>query len=92
MELKLRRKFRIAIIIWLVGGVLLALGAVYLTENLLILFILLALIVGGYCLSLKCPSCGKAVLHNPVKIFGSELYFWTAWIPTKCTKCGEKIE
>ena len=92
MELKLRKKFRIAIIIWLVGGVLLALGTVYLTENLLILFILLALFVGGYCLSLKCPSCGKSVLHNPVKIFGAELYIWTAWIPKKCTKCGEKIE
>ena len=92
MELKLRKKFRIAIITWLIGGVLLALGAVYLTENLLILFILLALIAGGYCLSLKCPSCGKAVLHNQVNIFGSELYIWTAWIPKKCTKCGENIE
>jgi predicted RNA-binding Zn-ribbon protein involved in translation (DUF1610 family) len=88
----LRKKFRIAIIGWIISGVSLALGALYLTENLLVLLIVVAVIIGGYCLSLKCPNCGKAVLHNPVKLFGMEFHMWTAWIPKNCTKCGEKIE
>lgn len=88
----LRKKYRIAIISWIISGVSLGLGALYLTENFLVLLIIIAVIIGGYCLSLKCPNCGKAVLHNPVNLLGIEFHMWTARLPKNCTKCGEKIE
>lgn len=69
-------------------GTVFGLGSMYLTEYLFILFILLFLIVGCYTFTLKCPKCGKCVLHNPIKLFGIEFYIWTSWVPKKCTKCN----
>lgn len=84
----MRLKFRIAILIWMTSGSILALGTIYLTEYLLIPLIIITFLIGGYCLSLRCPNCRKPVLHNPVKIFDMELYIWTSSIPSKCSKCG----
>ena len=87
----LRSKYRIAIFVWIVGGSILLLGTLYLTQYLLIPLIIVTFIIGGYSLSLKCPICGKPVLHNRVKIFGLELNIWTSWIPKRCTRCGNNF-
>jgi hypothetical protein len=87
----LRKNYRIIVAMWIVIGSVLMIGSAYIGEHILILLLLFTAGVGVYCLTLKCPSCGKPVLHNPVKILGNEVYIWTSWIPKTCTKCGEKL-
>ena len=67
-------------------GSLLGLGAMYLTEAFLIPLFIVAILIGGYCMSLRCPNCRKPVLLNPV--VGARFPIWTIWIPRKCSKCG----
>jgi hypothetical protein len=86
-----RAKFRITLLVWMVSGFILLFGTVYLTEYFLVPLIVVAFVLGGYCLKLKCPYCGKPVLYNPIKVFGTELRIWTSWIPKKCTKCGKGL-
>ncbi len=74
--------------IWLISGFLLLIGAMDITPYFLILLFLVLGIVGFYELSLRCPSCRKRILYNPINIFGKEIYIWTSWVPKKCTKCG----
>jgi hypothetical protein len=88
----LRKRFRTIVTLWFLLGSLLLLSSMYIGGYSLIFLFLTALVFAIYCISLKCPSCGKAVLHNPIKIFGVEVYIWTAWVPKKCTKCGERLE
>ena len=88
----LRKRFRTILVLWFLFGSLLLLSSMYIGSYSLLLLFLTALVFAIYCISLKCPFCGKALLHNPVNLFGMEIYMWTAWIPKKCTKCGEKIE
>lgn len=88
----IRTKYRLSMITWFISGAILSLGAIYISEYFLIPLIIVLFIVGLYTLSLKCPSCGKRVLHNPVKILGMEFYIWTSWIPKYCTKCGEPLK
>lgn len=48
--------------------------------------------LGFRALSLKCPSCGKSVLNNPIKLFGTEIYIITSHVPDKCTRCGTDLD
>jgi len=64
----------------------------YIAEIFLIPLIGLQFLLGGYTMLLKCPTCSKAVLHNPVEIFGIKLNIWTSWIPKHCSKCGTELE
>ena len=91
-SLSVRARYRLALITWFVSGAILSLGAIYISEYYLIPLIITLFIVGIYTMSLKCPSCGKRVLHNPVKILGIELYIWTSWIPKFCTKCKKPLK
>lgn len=86
-----RAKFRITLMVWMVSGFILLFGTVYLTEYFLVPLIVVAFMFGVYCLKLKCPNFGKPVLHNPIKIFGTEMHIWTSWIPKKCSKCGKEL-
>ena len=47
--------------------------------------------LGFRALSLKCPSCGKPVLNNPIKLFGTEIFIITSHVPDKCTRCGTSL-
>ena len=87
---KIRTRYRIAIFLWFINGTAFILGALYITKYFLIPLFVLFIGIGLYTISLKCPNCGKRVLHNPVTIFGVELYIWTSWIPKRCSKC--KVE
>ena len=40
---------------------------------------------------LRCPNCKKAVLNNPITVFGVEMHIWTVRIPKNCTRCGEPL-
>jgi len=90
-NLPIRTKYRIAILIWFIGGSVLLLGTIYLTQYFLVPLLILFCAIGIYVLSLKCPNCRKRVLHNPVTIMGKEFNIWTSWIPTKCTQCGRDL-
>lgn len=89
--MNIRTKYRLSLVMWLLSGSALGLGAMYITEYFLIPLFIVTLAIGGYCISLKCPNCGKPVLHNPLQIFGMDFYIWTSRIPKKCTKCGVQL-
>ena len=72
-----RAKFRATLLLWMVSGLIFSFGTVYLTEYFLVPLIVVAFMFGVYCLKLKCPNFGKPVLHNPIKIFGTEMHIWT---------------
>lgn len=91
-RLKLRTKFFLITVIWLGGGSVLLLMTIKLGEIFLIPLILLQIVLGGYSMFLKCPECGKPVLHNPISIFGIKFNAWTAWIPENCSKCGTELK
>src|SRR5262249_31326653 len=46
--------------------------------------LLLFLIVGSiaiYLIRVKCPTCGKPVLYNPIRFLGVSVWIWTCWVP-----------
>ena len=57
-------------------------------REFMLTFFMLFIALGFYTMSLKCPSCKKPVLNNPIHIFGVELWLTTPWMPKKCSKCG----
>ena len=87
----MRKKLVILLIIWFVGGFILGIATVEISELFLIPLLLLALVLGLWINTMKCPKCGKPVTYNPIKIFGVNIYFWTPWIPKKCSKCGHEL-
>jgi len=89
--LSIRKKYRIAIWTWFIGGSALLLASLYLTDYFLVLLLALFGSIGIYVLGLKCPICNKRVLRNPARILGKEFYIWTPWIPRKCTQCGKEL-
>jgi len=91
-NLKLRTKFRVAICIWFIGGSILLLMAMYITEGFLIPLIGLQFLIGGYTMFLRCPKCRKPVLHNPVEIRGIKFNLWTSWIPKQCSMGSTELE
>jgi len=88
--MKIRTKFKIAIFLWFLVGFPLLLGT-SISEYFFVPLFTLFLAIGLYTVLLKCPNCGKSVLNNPVKIFGTEFYIWTCWVPKKCSKCGAEF-
>ena len=87
----MRKKLVISLIIWFVCGFNLLIAIVEISELFLIPLFLLALVLGLWINTMKCPKCGKPVTYNPIKIFGVNIYFWTPWIPKKCSKCGHEL-
>lgn len=47
---------------------------------------------GIYVIRLKCPTCNKPVLYNPVNYLGISMYTYTPGIPKRCSKCGAMLE
>ena len=86
-----RTKYRIAIFLWFVNALALMAGAVVISAYFIIPLVVLLTVIGLYTISLKCPYCGKRVLHNPLTIFGTTIWIWTAWVPRKCTQCGKEL-
>jgi len=90
--MKIRTKYRITLGTWIISGFLLQLGATDITPFFLIPLFVVSGMLGCYVLNLRCPTCGKRVLHNPIRIFNRKLYMWTSWIPHNCTKCGTDLD
>lgn len=91
-NLKLRTKFRVAICIWFIGGPILILLTMYVSELFLIPLIGLLFLLGGYTMLLRCPKCSKPVLYNLIEIFGIKMNVWTSWIPKQCSQCGTELD
>jgi len=47
--------------------------------------------LGIYVIMRKCPQCGKAVLNNPITLFGTTMYIWTGRVPAHCSRCGASL-
>lgn len=86
--MKRRAKLRLAFLIWFIGGFSHLILVLYVNKWFMLTFFMLFIALGFYTMSLKCPSCKKPVLNNPIHIFGVELWLTTPWMPKKCSKCG----
>ncbi len=86
----IRARFRFALASWLVLGMLVLIWAVHYGGFRILLLFALQFSIAAYCLSLRCPQCKKPVLHNPIRLFGNQIYIWTSWIPKRCPKCGRE--
>ena len=89
MPMTVRMRFRLTVAVWILGGIAVLLGTAPATAE--PVMIMGALALGLYTLALRCPNCRKPVLHNPVTLFGSKVWIWTSWVPTRCTQCGELL-
>jgi len=88
----IRKKYRALIITWFVLGIAFIVASTKIHGIFIIALLILFFLLGALSRSLKCPNCGKKVLHNNVKILGIEMKVWTSWIPAECQKCGLVIE
>lgn len=88
---RIRTKYRIAIFLWFLIGPALLFGT-HMSQYFFIPLFILFIVLGLYAVLLKCPECGKSVLNNPIRVFGTEFYIWTCWIPKKCTRCGIELK
>jgi hypothetical protein len=86
---RVRFKFRVVVVLWFLLGS--AFLIMYISNYFIIPLLLVTAMLGMYSLSLRCPNCGKPVLHNHIEIFGIDFYIWTSWIPKKCKKCGVEL-
>jgi len=89
--MNLRKKFRAMVIFWFLAGFGLLVAAVELSSYYLAGLLLIAAVVAGYMMNLKCPACGKRVLYKPITVFGITIPFWISWIPKQCSKCGAPL-
>jgi hypothetical protein len=87
----LRARYRFAILIFAVNGMVLIFLSLHFSELFLIALFILLLVCGLYTINLKCPVCGKPVLLNPVNNLGIEMYAYTPTIPCNCSKCGTEL-
>jgi hypothetical protein len=85
---KLRKKYLVLLAAWAVLQILALWVAVKYQGVYIALMFALPVIFGTWMVLLRCPNCGKAALHNPKNLFGTEIYLWTVTIPEKCTRCG----
>jgi hypothetical protein len=88
---KIRSKYRYAILFWIIFGSALIICSLYISQWFLALLFLLFIVIGLYVVNIKCPSCNKSVLYNPINVFGIEINIWTSWIPKNCSKCGRQL-
>lgn len=79
-------KFKLVMAIWILYDILVFSISRDVSRIAVWLYVGVA-IVGVYLLLLKCPNCGKAVLNNPIEVFGVQWWIWTPWVPSRCTKC-----
>ncbi len=82
--MSVRKKARLLMAVWLVGGMCLMLLAVFdrrFVIGVIVLFFTVVIWNG----LLSCPNCGKTM-------FGT-LRYWLLFgmIPKKCTRCGEPL-
>lgn len=87
----MRKKLVIIILVWFIFALILGSAMVFLSELFIIPLVILMFILGYIGFNMRCPKCGKPVTYNPIKIFGVNIYFWTPWIPKKCSKCGHEL-
>jgi hypothetical protein len=88
---RVRFKFRVVVVLWFLLGSAFLIMSMYISNYFIIPLLLVTAMLGMYSLSLRCPNCGKPVLHNHIEIFGIDFYIWTSWIPKKCKKCGVEL-
>ena len=84
---RIKTRLRLGYFLWFILGSVFALLFLYENNLFLIPLIGVFVLVGIHNFFLKCPQCGKAVLYNPVKVFGRDVNIWTAFPPAKCSKC-----
>jgi hypothetical protein len=53
--------------------------------------VLVALVAGGYLLSLRCPNCGARMCKRKVRVLGEEFTYWGGLIPKTCSECGAPL-
>ncbi len=84
---RVKTRLQLAYGLWFILGSVFALLFLYKDHLFLVPLIGVFILLGIHNFLLKCPQCGKTVLYNPVRMFGRDIYIWTAFPPAKCTKC-----
>ena len=80
----LREKARALTVAWLVGGCLLALLALCVSDRIFgTMMVLLFVGCAGASLRLRCPVCGHPVAKKAIG--------WGPGVPKSCIKCGEML-
>jgi hypothetical protein len=73
-----------------------AVGCIALSELVsrwfIVFLVLTAVSIGIYLIIVRCPTCGKPVLYNPVRFLGVNAWIWTSWVPRRCTRCGTPFD
>ncbi len=86
--MRTRTKLRIAIGLWLIGGVVIGALIIRISQMFILLLFLFLFAARWYMVNLRCPKCEKPVLKNPIRFFGTEHWITTGIMPRKCSKCG----
>jgi hypothetical protein len=90
--LRLKAKLGISIIAWFVLGLPLLLLSLVVSGFFFIPIMALMLAVGSYTLSLRCPNCNARAIYNPIRVLGLQIWCYTPWIPSECSRCGHKLD
>jgi len=86
-----RQKIAITLVIWLVadvGFIQFSASGSNLTGLAAVGGVIATMICGIITLSVRCRSCGKSVINNP--LFGDPRCIWVygPFVPRKCSRCG----
>lgn len=90
--MNLKKKAYLTLTLWFVGGSVLGLSLLYVSNFFVIPLGLLFGGIGVYIVfGLRCPNCGKSVFNNPTSLMGTVFWIWTLRVPDRCTKCGASL-
>lgn len=86
-----RVKLALIMVWWIVSGF--AFGMLALTvSNAFIVGVLISLFVSdALSKKIRCLRCGHPLTYNPIRVFGTPIFFWGPWIPRCCSRCGQPI-
>ena len=97
MKLRLRTQMIVLMfVLWPLSGLSVIWLSLKVTEWFMIFMLPLALFFNKAVSKLHCEHCGKPLSWNELtfirKLFGVTLWWWTPFIPKKCSSCGKEYD
>lgn len=86
-----RIKLALILAFWAASGFMFGMLALTVSSAFMVGLLVLLVVCGELSKRIRCRRCGHPLTYNPIRIFGTPIFFWGPWIPQCCSRCGQPI-